>query len=123
MAPEIVSHAKIISYINMYINMSHLDYCYHPFPVPITVGFFIPICKSVSFFTKRKNSNIPLDINKGMLCCIVKLPDEVYVCHMKCAGEINYKNSFNLRLKQFAEVLLTGLTLEKVNILKKIVFS
>ena len=41
-----------------------------------------------------------------MLCCIVKLPDEVCVSHTKRVGE----NEKVLQLKQFAEVLLTGLS-------------
>ena len=44
-----------------------------------------------------------------MLCCIVKLPDEVCVSHTKRVGE----NKTVLQLKQFVEVLLTGLTLKK----------
>ena len=44
-----------------------------------------------------------------MLCCIVKLPDEGCVSHTKREGE----NRTVLQLKQFAEVLFTGLTLKK----------
>ena len=39
----------------------------------------------------------------------VKLPDEVCVSDMKCVGE----NKTVLQLKQFAEVLFTGLTFKK----------
>ena len=45
---------------------------------------------------------------------IVKLPDKVCVSHMKPVGE----NKTVLQLKQFAEVLLTGLTFKKI--LKKV---
>ena len=45
-----------------------------------------------------------------MLCCIVKLPDEVCVSHTKRVGE----NKKVLQLKQFAEVLLTGLSFLKL---------
>ena len=41
-----------------------------------------------------------------MLCCIVKLPDEVCLSHTKRVGE----NKTVLQLEQFAEVLLTGFT-------------
>ena len=44
-----------------------------------------------------------------MLCCIVKLADEVCVSHTKRVGE----NKTVLQLKQFAEVLITGVTLKK----------
>ena len=40
----------------------------------------------------------------------VKLPDKVCVSHMKPVGE----NKTVLQLKQFAEVLLTGLTFKKI---------
>ena len=45
---------------------------------------------------------------------IVKLPDKACVSHMKLVGE----NKTVLQLKQFAEVLLTGLTFKKI--LKKL---
>ena len=83
--------------------MSHLDYLYRLFPVPITAGFVIPIRKSVGLLRNVK-FNIPLGINRGMLCCIVKLPDEVCVSHTKRGSE----NRTVLQLKQFADVLLTG---------------
>ena len=41
---------------------------------------------------------------------IVQLPDKVCVSHMKPVGE----NKTVLQLKQFAEVLLTGLTFKKI---------
>ena len=67
--------------------MSNLDYFYRLFPRRITVGFVIPIRKSVGlFFTKRK-FNVLLGINTGMLGCIVKLPDEVCVSNKKRVGE------------------------------------
>ena len=44
-----------------------------------------------------------------MLFCVVKLPDEVCVGHTKRVGE----NKTVSQLEQFAEVLLTGLTLKK----------
>ena len=74
-------------------------------------GLVIPIRKTVGLvITKRILLNvlfyIPLGINTGMLCCIVKLPDEVCVSHTKRVGE----NKKVLQLKQFAEVLLTGLS-------------
>ena len=50
-----------------------------------------------------------LGINTGMLCCIVKLPDEVCVSHTKRVGE----NETVSQPKQFAEVLFTGFTLKK----------
>ena len=54
-----------------------------------------------------------------MLCCIVKLPDEVCVSHAKRVGE----NKTVLQLKQFAEVLLTGLTFKKsIKKIKKFCF-
>ena len=70
-------------------NMSHLYYFYHLFLIPITAGFVILIHNSSG-------------INTGMLCCIVKLPDKVFVSYTD--------NKTVLQLKQFAEVLLTGLT-------------
>ena len=75
-------------------------------------GLVIPIRKTVGLvITKRILLNvlfyIPLGINAGMLCCIVKLPDEVCVSHTKGVGENKKKV---LQLKQFAEVLLTGLS-------------
>ena len=76
--------------------MSHLDYSYRLFPIRKSVGLL-----------RNVNFNIPLGINTGMLCYIVKLPDEVCVSHTKRVGE----NKTVLQLKQFAEVLLTGLTL------------
>ena len=54
-------------------------------------------------------------INTDMLCCIVKLPDEVCVHHTKPVGD----SKTVLQLKQFAEVLLTGLTFK--NLKKKLV--
>ena len=50
-----------------------------------------------------------------MLSCIVKLPDDVCVSHTKRVGE----NKTVLQLKQFAEVLLAGLTF-KFSFLKKL---
>ena len=41
--------------------------------------------------------------------CIAKLPDEVCVNHTKRVGE----NETVLQLKQFPEMLLTGLTFKK----------
>ena len=58
--------------------MSHLDYFYRLFPIRITGVFVIPIRKSVGLLRNVKFS-IPLGINTGMLCCIVKLPDELCV--------------------------------------------
>ena len=66
--------------------MLHLDYFYRLFSVPITAGFVIPIRKSVGLLQNVKFS-IPLGINTGMLCCIVKLPDEVCVSHTKRVEE------------------------------------
>lgn len=56
-----------------------------------------------------------------MLCCIVKLPDEVCVSHWhtKRVGE----NKKVLQLQQFAELLLTGLTFKKFYFLKKTGYS
>ena len=88
--------------------MSHLDYLYRLFPVRITAGFVIPMRKSVGLLRNVK-FNIPSGINTGMLCCIVKLPDEVCVSHTKRGGE----NKTVLQLRQFVDVLLTGLTLKK----------
>ena len=85
--------------------MSHLDYFYRLFPVHITAGFCYSYTQVRWFITKLK-FNIPLGIKTAMLCCIVKLPDEVCVSHTKRVGE----NKTVLQLKQFAEVLLTGLT-------------
>ena len=67
-------------------NISHLDYFHGLFPMRITAGFVIPIRKSVGLLQNVKFS-IPLGINTGMLCCIVKLPDEMYVSHTKRVGE------------------------------------
>ena len=53
-----------------------------------------------------------------MLCCIVKLLEEVHVSHTKRVGE----NKTVLQFKQFAEVLLTVLTLKKLKIFKNSVF-
>ena len=66
--------------------MSHLDYFYRLFPIRITAAFVIPIWKSVGLLRNVKFS-IPLSINTGMLCCIVKVPDEVFVSRTKCVGE------------------------------------
>ena len=44
-----------------------------------------------------------------MLCCTVKLSDEVCVSNIKRLGE----NETVLHVKQFAEVLVTGLTFKK----------
>ena len=71
-------------------------------------GFVIPIRKTVGLL-RNVIFYIPLGINTGMLCCIVKLPDEVCVSHTKRVGE----NKTVLQLKQFAEVLLTGFTFLK----------
>ena len=89
--------------------MSHLDYFYRLFPICITVGFVIPIRKSVGLLRNVKFS-IPLGINTGMLCCIVKLPDEVCVSHRK---RIYRRKQKVFQLKQFVEVLLSCLTLKK----------
>ena len=67
-------------------NMSHLDYFYRLFPIRITAGFVIPVRKSVGLLRNVKLS-IPLGINTGMLCCIVKLPDEVCVSHTIRVGD------------------------------------
>ena len=67
-------------------NMSHLDYFYRLFPICITAGFVFPIRKSIGLLRNVKFS-IPLGINTGMLCCIVKLPDEVCVSPIKRVGE------------------------------------
>lgn len=50
------------------------------------------------------------------LSCIVKLPDEVCASHMKRVGE-------NKKLKNFAEVLLTGIntTIRKTFVQKHLV--
>ena len=67
-------------------SMLHLDYFYRLFSIRITAGFVIPIRKSVGLLRNVKFS-ILLGINTGMLCCIVKLPDEVCVSHTKPVGE------------------------------------
>ena len=97
-------------------NMAHLDYFHRLFPTRITAGSCYSYTQDrrlnyyETYFTKRILLNvlfyIPLGINTGMLCCIVKLPDEVCVSHTKRVGE----NKKVLQLKQFAEVLLTGLS-------------
>ena len=68
--------------------MSHLAYFYRLFPRRITAGFAIPMRKSVGLFLTNLKFNKPLGINTGMLCCIVKVPDEVCVSHTKRVGEI-----------------------------------
>ena len=68
------------------------------------VDLFIPIRKSVGLLRNVK-FNIPLGIYTGILCSIVKLPDE---SHAKRVGE--NKMLTVSQIKQFAEVLLTGLT-------------
>ena len=68
-------------------DMSHLDYFYRLFPRRITSGFVIPIRKSVGLFFTKRNFNVLLGINTGMLGCSVKLPDEVCVSHTKRVGE------------------------------------
>ena len=66
----------------------------------------LPIHKSVGLLRNVK-FNILLGIDTVMLCCIVKLPDEVCVSHTK---RVRGEDKAVLQLKQFAEVLLTGLT-------------
>ena len=48
--------------------------------------FRLIILRSVGLLRNVKFS-IPLGINTGMLCCIIKLPDEVCVSHTKRVGE------------------------------------
>ena len=73
--------------------MLHFDYFYRLFPIHITAGFVIPIRKSVDLLRNVK-FNVPLSINKSMLCCIVNLPDEVCISHMKHVGEIEKLYSY-----------------------------
>ena len=87
--------------------MSHLDYFHRLFPIRITMGFCYSYTQVRWFITKHK---IQYTFRyTGMLCCIVKLPDEVCVSHTKRVGE----NKTVLQLKQVTEALLTGLTLKK----------
>ena len=86
-------------------NTSPLYYFYRLFPVCITGGLVIPVHNSVGLFS-MKHKFKSFCINKGMLCCIVKLPAEVCVTHIK-----HIENKTVLQLKQFTEVLLIGLTL------------
>ena len=83
--------------------MSHLYYFYRLFVIPITAGFVI---YSYTQFLGYKYRHA---------LCIVKLPDEVCVRHTKPVGD----SKTVLQLKQFAEVLLTGLTFK--NLKKKLV--
>ena len=73
-APKIVSRAK-------FVTISTACFLY-----ALPRGFVIPIRKSVGLLRNVK-FNIPSGINTGMLCCIVKLPDEVCVSHTKRVGE------------------------------------
>ena len=82
-----------------------LTICTACFLYALPRGFVIPIRKTVGLL-RNVIFYIPLGMNTGMLCCILKLPDEVCVSHTKCVGE----NKTVLQLKQFAEVLLTGFT-------------
>ena len=52
----------------------------------------------VVIMTHQTLSLIPLGINTGMLCCIVKLPDEVCVSHTKrVGGNKKFYNSSTLQ--------------------------
>ena len=60
----------------------------------ISAGLVILIRNSVDFllFFLRKvkvSKSFGIHVNTGMLCCIVKLPDEACLSHTKCVGENN----------------------------------
>ena len=80
--------------------MSHLDYFYRLLSVRITAGFLLFLyVNPFSGLLRNVKFNILLGINTGMLCCIVKLLDEVCVSHTKRVEE----NKTVLQLNQFAE--------------------
>ena len=91
--------------------MSHLDYFHRLFPTRITAGSCYSYTQDrrlnyyETYFTKRIILyTFRYKYRHAMF--IVKLPDEVCVSHTKRVGE----NKKVLQLKQFAEVLLTGLS-------------
>ena len=65
------------------------------------MGLVIPIHNSVGLFLTKHKFSKSFGSNKGMLCCILKLPVEVCDTHTK-----RIENKTGLQLKQFTEVLL-----------------
>ena len=89
--------------------MSHLDYFYRLFPIRITAGFCYSYTQVPWFIAKRKvQYTFTFKYRYAMLYCETLW--EVCVSHTKRVGE----NITVLQLKQFTEVLLTGLTLKKI---------